>query len=131
MVPFWRQLGTVSVESQATHIHWGIAHFKLDGRRVGVEHYAKMCGAAAVVHNLLAAGLNTNVLEQGIVTAFVQSTRTMPAGAVVRETIFKLTSLPDIAPEDVVTHGCVTFDWYRQLVQFVTESKISLAVGRA
>ena len=25
------------------------------------------------------------------------------------------------------THGCVTFDWYRQLVQLVTESKISLA----
>ena len=41
----------------------GIAHFKLAGRRVGVENYAKMCGAAAVVQNLLAAGLNTNVLD--------------------------------------------------------------------
>ena len=84
MVPFWRQVGIVTVESQKTHIAWGMGYFRLEGRRVSAENYARMCGVAAVVLNLLAAGLQSNMLVQNVVTSFIQSTRTMPSGAVVQ-----------------------------------------------
>ena len=40
----------------------------------------------------------------------------MPNGTVVQEMTMKLTSVPSIAPEDVVMYGCEAFEWFRELV---------------
>ena len=64
------------------------------------------------------------MLVQSIFTNFIQNTRTMPNGIVVQEMTMKLTSVPNIAPEDVVMSGCDVFDWFRELV---TESQRTLS----
>ena len=64
------------------------------------------------------------MLDPEKVRAFVHTLRTLPTGSVVQETMTKLATLPDIAPQDMVSHCSDTFNWYHELLH---ESKISLA----